>query len=101
MKNLMDEHKVIVDVKKHGSEPAMESVSILNKRHFSCRSTELNFYKQVETKDVAQKTIKELNQPFLKQNLVTGILKRNMYRDSTADGGKANYIVIDKHDANE
>nr|GEX79737.1 RNA-directed DNA polymerase, eukaryota, reverse transcriptase zinc-binding domain protein [Tanacetum cinerariifolium] len=35
IKNLMDEHKVVVDVKKHGSEPTMESVSVLDKRPFS------------------------------------------------------------------
>ncbi|GJS20555.1 hypothetical protein Tco_0449187 [Tanacetum coccineum] len=43
IKNLMDEHKVVVDVKKHGSEPAMESVSVLDKRPFSyslCSGTE-------------------------------------------------------------
>nr|GEV07325.1 retrotransposon protein, putative, Ty1-copia subclass [Tanacetum cinerariifolium] len=36
IKNLMDEHKVMVDVKIHGSEPALESVSVLDKRPFSC-----------------------------------------------------------------
>nr|GEV47400.1 reverse transcriptase domain-containing protein [Tanacetum cinerariifolium] len=37
IKNLMDKHKVVVDVKIHGSELVMESVSVLDKRPFSCR----------------------------------------------------------------